>query len=61
MKISGGSSPPDPEKTYFIVSVFLGFLKMESEILSALKKLTIHIFPKAIIPWDLEGIAFLDC
>lgn len=49
MKTSGGSSPPDPEKTYFIVSVFLGFLKMESEVLSALKKLKIHIFPKAII------------
>lgn len=50
--------PEIQKKTPVIVSVFLGLLKMENEIPSALKKLTVHTFPKTITLWDLQGIAF---
>ena len=39
--------------------MFLAFLKMENEILSALKNLTIHISPTVAF-WSVKGIVFLE-
>lgn len=51
--------PQLQKKRPFLISVFLAFLKMENEILSALKKLTIHIFPTVAF-WNVEGIVVLE-
>ena len=39
--------------------MFLAFLKMDNEILSALKYLTIHISPTVAF-WSVKGIVFLE-
>ena len=52
-------SSSSKRKKPFLVSMFLAFLKIENKKLSALKKLTIHIFPTVAF-WNVKGIVVLE-